>query len=177
MTPAEKILGALAFAAACFLSGAWVSYQWIDGRTAKAERAKLTAALTETQRLADLSRDIGQGLAAEAAGRAEDRAQFNRRLRDARGPLITCPTTTDPVLSAEFVGLWNDALHFGSAGHPGRVDARSAATGGFATPQDALDNAAENSDRWATCRARLKAWQQLAIDSCLIPGGPKCPNP
>jgi len=143
-------------------AGAWAGYQWLDGRIAKEEREKLRSQVAESERLASIAQDIGQALAAETRARAGERIEWQRRLKDARGNLVDCKEGGGARLSGDFVRLWDDALFRGQAGDPGRVDGATGGSGVTVEPDEALGNLSENAERWASCRAALRQWQDLA---------------
>jgi hypothetical protein len=68
-----------------------------------------------------------------------------------------------PMLTGDFVRLWNVALRTGEdAGNDtGAPDGKSEAAGPI-DPWDALDNLGENAGRWKQCRDALDGWQDLA---------------
>ena len=119
---------------------------------------------------------------------ADDRREFDRRVKDARrGPLavanVECPVSGAelgvgasgsglPVASvpvhrvaftADFVRLWNDGLAVGLPAtlRAGRSDGPGDGAG-FLDPEDILDNLAENGEACNELRSRLLAVQAWA---------------
>lgn len=161
--------------------GAYGGYEWRDGQAAKEAKTKLEAAAKENDRLTEIAQDLGQALAKEASGRAEERVTWRKQLKEAKhaGTLVSvnCPEpaagrgaggeshgAARPVvlLSGEFVRLWDSALfRRGKTADPGRSD-EPAGGAGPVEPDEALDNLDENAERWAACRGEVRWWQGFA---------------
>jgi hypothetical protein len=169
---------------AAFGSGAYVGYEWLDGRIAKEQRAAAKAAGEERDRLADVVQAIGKEAAKDAAIRANERITWQQRLKEAQnaGNLVSVVCPNEPVgdraggdqaagvvgscaFTGEFVRLWDDAMlgHQPAPADPAGVDDGPGRTG--ATAEDALENVDANGGRWAKCRSILKQWQQYGREA------------
>lgn len=187
----ERLMAQLGIATliliAGFVSGLKVQQWRFDAKERAVLEARATAAKAEQQKARDDADAVGKALI-EANNRAErDRIDFQRRLRDERErrvPLIAgCdpkpiygrtpglgkpgiesgPGDGHPMLTGNFVRLWNDALMRGEpgGGDPDKADGPGGAAGAV-DPFDALDNLGENAGRWKRCRDALTGWQDLA---------------
>ncbi len=133
---------------------------------------------------------VSATLAKAEAQNSQQRLDYERRLRDERKRgtqlVVGCESPVDtepkpagngggapsgppdagdhrPMLTGDFVRLWNIALNTGEGAgvDPGPADGEGEATGP-ADPWDALDNLEENAGRWKECRDALGGWQDLA---------------
>jgi hypothetical protein len=158
-----------------FAAGAFVGYQWLDGRNAKQDRQRLNDQIKETERVTEIAQDIGKALAKETRARGSEQIEWQRRLRDANnkpGGITVTECPSDPAggvarnsgpgwLSPQFVGLLNQSLCRGEACNSPGVDGDAGAPIGVQAGEF-LIQADQNHERWAKCRAQLDGWQDLA---------------
>lgn len=159
-------LAAAAFGAFCYLKGveheskAWEAAQ----AAAQAEKQR------EIDRLTTNAHDVAQELSDERAQRERDARAFKEKLAHARN-LATCtpalrPGAGDPVvrLTGDFVGLYNEGLHQGlpAPRDPARADGAAGGSDTAVSPEDVLDNVADNGAVCNKLRAQVTGWQELA---------------
>lgn len=174
----ERILILIAIVGAAIALGYGLGIDHEQAKQARTLRADLAAKDQAIERERTINGAISSELSAERSGREKDRIDFQRRLKNANGkPLVVaqCPAVgaagvsqsaaapvRDVVFTADFAGLWDDALSIGAseAERSRRIDGGTAGAG--FSPDDILGNLAENAERWAGCRTQVRGWQSWA---------------
>jgi hypothetical protein len=154
-----EALAALAIAVGGFAVGVKIEGNHRDAQQLVLERSMHKAYVDQVRRS---NEDVAKLKNLQVVDRNSFAALRQELTRVKRSTLAssTCPESGAPApdvrLTADFVGLWNDAYRVGMPGDPGRASG-AAERAGFAYPEDLLGNHADNAERWLECRRQLNA--------------------
>lgn len=139
------VVGAILLAIASFSAGVKVESDHRDSQQLTLERVTTAQYKADIGKQRGIVADMDKLLADQADERFNDAEQFRKDLKNAKKPLVKCPSAlekapsgavsvhgepahvVDPPdvrLTGEFIRLWNAALRIGSGGavHPGEAD-------------------------------------------------------
>lgn len=187
----NEALAKVGMVALVLLAGFVTGLKVQEWRFDAGERVKLEQQIADEREAARKARsdadDVSDLLAKAQAKADEDRINFDRRIKDERrrgtqlvvgckpdagtvpgGPVAPAgmergASNDDPLLTGDFVRLWNIALLRAepAGSDTGPPDGETEAPGAVG-PWDALENLNENAGRWAECRRTVEGWQELA---------------